>query len=279
MKRLLTGMVVLAALSWGPGTAAAQSTVDLSLVHGIPGSTVDVLVDGDVVINDFLPGSIADISSFAGQPLTNLAVVDATTGDAVIGPVAQFTVPTSGSWSIVAHLDAAGTAVLSSFENNVDALDQGEARLTVRHTAEAGAVDLIVDGQRPITGAVNGNSAELELPVGQLTGAQLAPTGGTASFQLATINLDADTNTIVYVVGSLDDDTIDFVLQVVRLPAPATATTTTVAGATTTTAPVPTPIAVNTGSPLDGTANITLILVSVTALLFAGAAVVARRRL
>ncbi len=278
MKRLLIGVAAIAALTLTPSAASAQDTVDLALVHGIPGATVDVVVDGDVVIDNFMPGSIADISSFAGQQLANLAVVDGTTGDAVIGPVAQFSVPSSGSWSVVAHLDAAGDPVLSSFENNIDDVDAGTARVTVRHTAETGAIDLIVGTQRPIEGAVNGNSAELELPVGQLTGAQIAPTGQAAIRELATVNLAANTNTIIYAVGSVDDGTLDFVLQVVDLPAAATATTTTtVAGATTTTAAAPS--AVNTGSPLGGSSSTTLIVIAVAALTIAGGAIVVRRRL
>ncbi len=75
-------------------------------------------MDGTVVIDAFVPGSLANISSFAGQTLTNVTVTDDATGDVLIGPVASLVVPDSGSHSIVAHLDAAGTPVLSTFENN-----------------------------------------------------------------------------------------------------------------------------------------------------------------
>jgi hypothetical protein len=278
MKRVLMGLAAIAVITFAPQTTSAQTGADLTLVHGIPGVTVDVAVDGTVVIDNFLPGSLANISSFAGQTLTNLTVTNDATGDVVIGPIAQLVVPTSGSHSIVAHLDAAGAPVLSTFENNTADTTTGDARLTVRHTAAAPAVDLIVGTDRPIEGATNGQSAELELPAGALAGAQLAPTGGAAIATVATLDLAADTNTIVYVVGSTTDATIDFVVQVVDLAAGAATTTTVASGATTTTTSA-VPTAVNTGSPLGSTSTVTLIAIAIGGLTLAGGAMVARRRL
>ena len=280
MKRVLMGLAAVAAVTFIPQTTSAQSAADLTLVHGIPGTTVDVLVDGTVVIDAFVPGSLANISSFAGQTLTNVTVTDDATGDIVIGPTASLEVPDTGSHSIVAHLDADGTAVLSTFENNTAATaTEGEARVSVRHTAEAGAVDLIVGGQRPIVGLTNGQSGELEVPAGELSGVQLAPTGGDAIADVATITVAADTNTIVYAVGSAAGDTLDFVVQVVDLVvvAETTTTTSTVPGSTTSTSAVPT--AVNTGSPLGGTSSLALVAIALGGLTLAGGAMVARRRL
>ena len=280
MKRVLMGLAAVAAVTFIPQTTSAQSAADLTLVHGIPGTTVDVLVDGTVVIDAFVPGSLANISSFAGQTLTNVTVTDDATGDIVIGPTASLEVPDTGSHSIVAHLDADGTAVLSTFENNTAATaTEGEARVSVRHTAEAGAVDLIVGGQRPIVGLTNGQSGELEVPAGELSGVQLAPTGGDAIADVATITVAADTNTIMYAVGSAAGDTLDFVVQVVDLVvvAETTTTTSTVPGSTTSTSAVPT--AVNTGSPLGGTSSLALVAIALGGLTLAGGAMVARRRL
>ena len=57
-----------------PAAASAQSAATVSLMHGIPGATVDVVVDGAVVVPDFQPGTMQDISSFAGQTLRNVEV-------------------------------------------------------------------------------------------------------------------------------------------------------------------------------------------------------------
>lgn len=284
MKRIVLGLAAIAAMSLVPQTAGAQAAADLTLVHGIPGATVDVAVDGTVVIDDFQPGSLANISSFAGSTLQNVTVTDDATGDVVIGPIAELVIPDSGSHSIVAHLGADGTPALASFQNNTGELPSDQARLTVRHTAAAPAVDVVVGDQRPITNLSNGESAELDLPAGELTDASIAPTGEAPIADLAAIDLAANTNSIVYAIGSVDGDTLDFVVQVVALEVTATttttvagSTTTTVAGSTTTTTVVPT--AVNTGSPIDGNSNGLLIAVAIGGLVLAGGAVIARRRI
>jgi hypothetical protein len=291
MKALVTAVAAAVALAFVPGAAQAQDEVSISLVHGIPGVQVDVLVGDNVIIDRFQPGSIADISSFTGRTLENLSVVDDGTGDVVIGPVASLEMPTSGSWSFVAHVDEGGTPVLSSFQNDIAPATSGTARLTFRHTAEAPAVDLIIGDQRPVTDASNGDSAVTELPAGTLSDAQLAPAGEAPIVDIATLDLAPNTNTIIYAVGSIDDDTLDFVVERVDLEtasAPSTTvasgsatsttvagTTTTVADTTTTTAPAPTGVA--TGSPIDGF-DTGLLVVTIAGLVIAGGAITARRR-
>lgn len=282
MRRVLLGVAAVAAMALVPQSTSAQSGADLTLVHGIQGATVDVAVDGTVVIDNFVPGSLANISSFAGQTLNNVTLTEDGTGTVLIGPIAQLEMPATGSHSVVAHLDASGDPTITTFENDTDEVASGQARVTLRHVAEIGAVDLIIADQRPVVGATNGQSAELDLPVGQLTDAQIAPTGDVAIEQIATLDLAANTNTIIHVVGSQADDTIDFVVQVVELPAPAAATTTTTAGATTTTVAGATtttvvPTAVNTGSPLDSGSGVTLAAIAIGGLLLAGGAMLARR--
>ena len=108
--KILAGAAALAAtlLAIPAGTSGAQASADIMLLHGIPGIDVDVAVDGAVVIPGFEPGDMQDLSSFAGQTLVNLEVRPAGTEDVAIGPVASFDVPASGSWTVVAHLDADG---------------------------------------------------------------------------------------------------------------------------------------------------------------------------
>lgn len=275
MKRILLGAAAVAAMTFVPHTASGQAAAELTLVHAITGSTVDVSVDGTVVIDDFTPGSLANISSFAGRTLVNFTVTDSS-GTILIGPIAALEIPASGNWSIVAHVSAGGNALVSSFENNTSAAAIGDARVTVRHVAAAPAIDVIVGSERPLTDAVNGDSDELELPVGQLAGAQLALAGGASVATIPTTTLTADTNTVIYAAGSAADDTLNFIFQVIQLEASGAATTTNAAGATTTNAA---PTAVNTGSPLDDSSNTTVIVIALAGLLVAGGAFAARRRL
>ena len=90
-----------------------------------------------------------DLSAFAGQTLENLEVRLAGTDTVAIGPVAEFPVPASGSYTVVAHLDASGTPTLTPFENDTSEVADGNGRLTVRHTAAAPAVDVVLGDARP----------------------------------------------------------------------------------------------------------------------------------
>jgi hypothetical protein len=104
----------------------------------------------------------------------------------------------------------------------------------------------------------------------------------------------------VYLVGSVDAATFDFVVQVIDLPASTggsttttttdpnatttttttdpSATTTTTTSTTTTTTVAAVPTGVSTGSPLDSSTNMTLIAIAGGAILLTGGALVARRR-
>ena len=269
MKKLLVGLAAVAAVAITPGAAGAQDAATITLLHGIPGATVDVAVDGSVVVPGFEPGATQDLSAFAGQTLANVEVRAAGTEDVVIGPIAEFPVPASGNWTVVAHLDAEGMPTITPFENNTAMTADGEGRLTVRHTAAAPAVDLVVGDARPIENAANGASADLELPAGEIAGAQLAPTGGDPIVDVPTVNLAAGTNLIVYAVGSLADETFTFYTQEIEVGMDAAADD----GDGT-----PAPTAVNTGSPIvDGT-NLALLAAAGAMVLLAGGALTLRRR-
>lgn len=271
MKKLLAGAAALAAalLAVPAGTSSAQASADIMLLHGIPGITVDVVVDGAVVIPGFEPGDMQDLSSFAGQTLTNLEVRPAGTEDVAIGPVASFDVPASGSWTVVAHLDAEGTPTITPFENDTSAAGAGEGRLTVRHTAAAPAVDIVLGDARPVENLSNPNEASLNLPAGEIAGAQIAPAGGDPIADVPTVEVTAGSNLIVYAVGALADNSFTFYTQDVALES---------AGGTSGDG-TPAPTAVNTGGE-PGSSSSSVVLFAAAAGLFAlaGGAMVLRRR-
>jgi hypothetical protein len=220
MKRMLAVFGALAATAAlavpSATTATAQSTATVSLMHGIPGATVDVVVDGQVVVPGFQPGTMQDISAFAGQTLTDVEVRAAGTTDVVIGPIASLAVPAAGNWTVLAHLDASGTPTLTPFENDTSSVPAGQGRLTVRHTAAAPAVDIVLaDGSRPFTNLANPNEASAALPAGQIAGAKVAPTGADPIADVPTVELRAGTDLIVYAVGSLDAGSFTFYTQTI----------------------------------------------------------------
>ena len=218
MKRFIAvGFAAVAALFAVPAAAGAQTAPaeTIMLLHGIPGTPVDVFVDGKVVIPNFGPGKMRDLSSFAGKSLKNLEVRLAGKTDVAIGPVANFDVPATGNYTVVAHLDAAGKPTLTPFKNDTTVLDAGKGRLTVRHTAAAPAVDIVLGAARPFTNLVNGREGAAVLPAGTIAGAKIAPTGKDPIGDIPTVELKAGTNLIVYAVGSLEAMTLTYYTQTI----------------------------------------------------------------
>jgi hypothetical protein len=211
----VAAVVALVALVVSPGAAQAQTKATVMLLHGIPGAVVDVVVDGQVVVPGFKPGQMQDLSAFAGQTLRNVEVRAAGTTTVVIGPIPTLAVPASGNATVVAHLDAAGTPKLTPFVNDTTMLPAGQGRLTVRHTAAAPAVDVVLGATRPFTNLANGAQASAALPAGPIAGAKIAPTGGAPIADVPTVELKAGTNLIVYAVGSLSGNTFTFYTQTV----------------------------------------------------------------
>jgi hypothetical protein len=214
MKRLVGLLAVLvAATLFAASPASAQDGARIHLIHGIPETDVDVLVDGAAVIEGFAFGDIQDISSFAGQTLAGLQVVLAGTEDVAID-AGDVTLPDSGNYSIIAHLDAEGTPTLAVFENDTSAIAAGEGRLTVRHTASAPAVDVLANDAVAFEGLANPNEAAADLPAGSISAA-VVPTGETEPVVIgpADLGITDGVSLIVYAVGSLEGGTLQVLTE------------------------------------------------------------------
>ncbi|WP_195210545.1 DUF4397 domain-containing protein [Actinomarinicola tropica] len=219
MRKILLGVLSLLTVAAFAAPAQAQSGATVMLLHGIPDTPVDVYVDGAEVIGDFQPADMQDLSSFAGQTLANIQVVPAggdPATDAVI-EVPSLDVPASGNWTVVAHLGADGTPTITPFENDTSQIAAGEGRITVRHTAAAPAVDIVVGDARPFTDLSNPNSVSADLPAGPLP-ASIAAAGGDVIASVADIlgsepAVTAGANTILYAVGDLEAGTFDLYVQ------------------------------------------------------------------
>ena len=188
--------------------AMAQSEARIHLIHGIPDTPVDVLVDGEAVFTDFNFSDTQDLSSLAGATLVNLQVVLAGT-DTVAIDAGDVDLPASGNYSIIAHLDASGTPTLAVFPNDTSSIDAGNGRLQVRHTAAAPAVDVKADGAVAFSNLSNPNEAKADLPAATYS-VEVVPTGADEPVVIGPADIavaDGD-SLIVYAVGSLDDESL-----------------------------------------------------------------------
>jgi hypothetical protein len=216
VKRLSVLLIVLFALTFSVGAATATDTATAYVVHGIPGLVVDVYVDGQLFVKDFTPGTIAGPLTGAGGT-ANVAIVPAGGDPANPALAATLTVNAGQNVTAVAHLDANGTPTLSVFNNDVS--PTGNARIVIRHTAAAPAVDLLVSpgaaNELRFGPLVNGQEAQVEVPGGTYNSG-IVPTG-TSTFVIGPSNFNFQAGNVyfVYVIGSLAGGTAAPLLQVI----------------------------------------------------------------
>ncbi|WP_024365035.1 DUF4397 domain-containing protein, partial [Arthrobacter sp. TB 26] len=207
-------VAIAAALALAGPAQAAESDAQLSVLHGVPGLTVDVWVNGERTLDDFAPGTLAGpLALPAGD--YDLAITAADAADAsapVIGPV-KVTLAASGNYTAVANLDAEGKPTANFFTNDVSQIDPGKGKLTVRHTAAAPAVDILAGGAPVITGLANPKEETLTLDPGTLSVA-VAAAGTTAPvIGPADVTVAEGTHTVVYAWGSLTDKNLNLAVQ------------------------------------------------------------------
>jgi len=196
----------------GPAQAISPTTSDVYVVHGIPGLVVDVYVNDNLTLEDFTFGTVAGpldlpagnykIQVFAANddPATDTPAID----------VPAAAVPANKSVSLVAQFDAAGDPKLGVFVNDISTIPAGQGRLTVRHTAEAGAVAIVANGAIAFDDVKNGDEGKTLLPVGGIT-AGVAGKGTTSPLVIpksgtaAPVTISEGVNLIVYAVGPADD--------------------------------------------------------------------------
>ena len=169
MRKRLLGLGVAATLAvsmLGVGTASAADA-SLNVVHGIPGVDVEVCVNGAVAIPGFNPGEVVTgVPLPAGTYDVKIVAAGNTCDDEGILEADGVELARGKNYTAIAHLTADGSPTLGLFKNNVKALKSDTARLTVRHTAAAPAVDVWANGAVLLEDVRNGASATMKVPMG-----------------------------------------------------------------------------------------------------------------
>ncbi len=217
MAGSVAGAFLLAALAI-PISASAATNAQLSVLHGVPGVTVDVWVNGALTLNDFKPGTLAGPLSL--PPATYSVAItasDATsaTDKVVIGPV-DLPLADGGNYTAVAHLDPAGKPTATLFTNDISKTTPGQGRLTVRHVAAAPAVDVLAGTSPVIKGLTNPKEQILNLAPATISASVVA--AGTTTPALigpADVPVVEGQNTIVYAYGSLADKSLAVAVQTI----------------------------------------------------------------
>ena len=219
-SRHLRGTLALTVASGAlllPAAAAhAADTATVSILHAVPGATVDVYANGKALLKDFKPGTLTDPQQLpAGTyDLKVVAAGDGADGDAV-AEAENAKVPAGANVTVVAHLDADGDPKLTAYANDVSGIDAGDARLVVRHDAAAPAVDVRADEEVAFADLTNPEEVSTELPAGTIS-ADVTLAGKDATvIGPADLDLQEGTTTIVYAWGSAEDDNLKLAVQTI----------------------------------------------------------------
>jgi len=213
--RTILSMAMGLVLLMAPAAGAQEGNATVTVVHGIPGLTVDVYVNDELTLEAFEPTDVAGPLSLA--PATYQVDLRPAGASGDDDPVLSASAPlTAGAnATLVAHLNEAGQPAITPFANDASGIPAGQGRVTVRHTAAAPAVDVLVGGSPALTGLTNPNEASAELPAGTVEAA-VALAGTTEPvIGPADVDVEAGVQTIVYAIGSAEDGTLDLVVQTV----------------------------------------------------------------
>jgi hypothetical protein len=195
------------------GTAWAQETSLVTIVHGLPRFVADVYVNGDLLLDGFRPRDLTqplelpageyhvEIRDVGASPDSDPALEDTLSLDAGLNV------------SVIAHLTSEGTPALSVFNNDVARVPAGRSRLLVRHGADAPAVDVDVDGSERFAGITSDQQAGGILPPGGHTLAVRSASDGQMLLRGRKVNLEEGTATFVYLIGSAEERTLGLMVQ------------------------------------------------------------------
>jgi hypothetical protein len=155
---MATAATAVMALAVPHGASAVEvaerstGTAMVNVVHGIPGVAVKVCVDGRPAVRGFRYGEKV---AGAALPAGHHRVRVVPTGRACSAPALlkeRYDLDAGRSYTLVAALRPSGSPALEAFNDRVGATEPGTARLTVRHTAQAPAVNVWASGTRLIRG-------------------------------------------------------------------------------------------------------------------------------
>ncbi|HYN29338.1 MAG TPA: DUF4397 domain-containing protein [Dermatophilaceae bacterium] len=214
--RILAASALAASSLAFASTASAADDAQVSILHGVPGATVDVYANGDEILKDFKPGTLTDpLTLPAGDYDLKVTAAGAGANGAAIMEANDVAVPAGANATVVAHLTADGKPQLTPFVNDTSKVKAGEGRLTVRHVAAAPAVDVRANGEVAFSDLTNPNEAKADLATGTISADVVLAGTDTVAIGPADVNVKEGANTIVYAWGSAADKNLALAVQVV----------------------------------------------------------------
>src|SRR3954462_2421335 len=134
--RPLRTFIAAGAVAVGLGLALAApshaaGTSEVSVLHGVPGLTVDVYANGNKLLTDFKPGTLTDPVALP-EGTYDLKVFAAGKGPSGTPAIEAkgVKVPAGANITVAPPLPAAGKPILTPYVNDVSRIKPGQTRLT-----------------------------------------------------------------------------------------------------------------------------------------------------
>jgi len=220
MRKLFTTAFLLAVLVTA---TAAEAASRVFVIHGIPGVPVDVYaslagapIPATPTIPGFQPKAIVSVPT-GGAVTVDIRIYAQGANPQSAQPVIAVlgaTVPDNVEVSILAHLNGSGAPTATIYRNDNSPVQPGMARVSVRHAAQAPAVQLVAGGF-PKLALTNPYFGDLEVPATVIPLQLQVPFTGTAVTPSVQVQFASQTRYFVYAIGSLSGGTFDFILHVV----------------------------------------------------------------
>lgn len=163
MRKLLSALalVLLAGPLTGVGLplspAAAQSTGELIIVNLVPDQPVDVYAF-DIIVIDDLPSGTGSIPEALPEGLYELSATPVGAPAPLLAS-GFIRVKAGESATAVIHPSADGALVITKFVDDLRPVEAGGARISVRHVARAGQINVAIPGVAQIPSFGPGSSA------------------------------------------------------------------------------------------------------------------------
>ena len=193
----------------------AADAAEIYFVQGLPTTTVEIAVDGMQVVSGLKSTQVAGpFKVRAGEHTVKVSQQ----GKALTS--AKVKVSAGGSWDIVAHLPAPNDIrpTMTAYKNDLTAMPQDKASLTVAHTASVPPADVRVNGKVLFADIANGEALNLVVPVATY-GVDIVPKGKQAPVYLGPLKLTTEGGALnrVYAVGDPTKKTMNVAVHVIKV--------------------------------------------------------------
>jgi hypothetical protein len=213
MRTRMLAVLTAGALLALPATAAfadehtEDCDAEVVVVHGVPGLTVDIQVNGETAIEGFEFGDVVQTTLPPGDDYS-FSANDPETGEELLLLGVEGGLQAGWSYTAAAFLSG-GEPTLLAFVNENDATG-----IQPFHLADFGAVAIVADGAIALDDVENGNTARIDVPGGTtVPGVGIAPAGSTeVAIDLGDVTVPDDGVVLAYAIGPDEDEELPTVV-------------------------------------------------------------------